>query len=296
MNAIAIPISHPTLIKTANAEDFLSFLGDFVWPSNNGPVENILRLVDFGLMFVLPFPMQVISIVGSMFGYDLQALGRYIDKELGLKKISDLASLNHQDASTKLLGGIPVDNQVSLLQEFAQTQEQQNYDRSFSTTAGEIEVSLMEKEAAASGAGKLLLHLFKNWSNKGIAKGTSSAFKAMIKTLGGKRTLATMVMGTVALVGWLIKVAYKIVTTPVKLLLRNPGKALVGAGAVGVTYSMYGKDSDPRGEDENAGEKELTGELGEFLNKTTKKILKGTPKTFRGKIEQEVDKTMMGAY
>ena len=290
MTSIAITTRHPTLFVIASQSGIMDMLGDFIWPKENGPVENILRLVDFGLMFVLPFPTQMITMVAGLFGYDLQALGKHIDKMLGLNNIEGLANLNIQDAASKLIPGLSVEEQKAYID---QTLSSNNaHDQYFPLTASQMNDKMVKEAALVGSAVKLLSNMAKTWSRKRRLGQVAPMSKKMMVGVGAMATARIAVTGVLSMLAWLVKLAYKFVTTSATVMLKNPVKSLLAAGAVGIGLSQYGDDYDPK-EDDGEADK-IGGKAGDILDKEAKYMLKGKPTTFKKKLEFIIDQTILG--
>jgi len=274
-----ISISHPTLISNASFVDgALSSIGTFVWNPKNGPTENILNLVDFGLLFVLPFPMQLITLVASLYGYDLATLGRHIDTTLSLRTLGDAAAIEIDPAVEKLLAGLPPSEQKKIMDDFTKSTAQ---------NAGQFPLSKatmnefgFEKEAGLGVAAKYLAKIFGK-------KEVSPMLKETLATRGSRGLLGTIVFGIIGFLKWIVSTAVKIVGFSATKIINNPGKAIVGAGGVAIRMSQM---SDVDGSDF------LSNMFGDKLNKASNSLLKKSPTDFRGKVEKVIDETIMGAY
>ena len=79
-------------------------IGPMIWDSNKGPVENLLGLVDLGMMIIPSGITQLVFVISNVLGLNGAALGRYIDKTMGWKTLGDLASDNLDRTVHKLTG------------------------------------------------------------------------------------------------------------------------------------------------------------------------------------------------
>ena len=82
----------------------MSWLGDFIWPENVGPFEELFRVAEFGGMFCTGPIANTLLWVASIFGVGLQDLGRKIDEFLGMHSLKDLAGKNPKDIVAQLVG------------------------------------------------------------------------------------------------------------------------------------------------------------------------------------------------
>lgn len=100
------PLSHPTLYASAGiAETLASVAGGLMWPEGQGPFQNMLRLVEFGSMFVLPGVAQIIMLLASLLGFTLEGLGAWIDQILGVSSFEDLLNMDLTTMASRIMEG-----------------------------------------------------------------------------------------------------------------------------------------------------------------------------------------------
>lgn len=93
-----IPLKMPTKVVQAFA------LPDIIWEHDAGPMENIFRWLDRGLIVFSGGTLSLIMLACTALGFDLQSLGKMIDEELGLKDVADLTKVNSDIVTSKATG------------------------------------------------------------------------------------------------------------------------------------------------------------------------------------------------
>lgn len=88
------------LSKRADTKEKLLKLLKTLWRNNEGPFENLLRLVSYAGV-ILPGGFVIIALdkIASMFGFGLEDLGRYLDKKLNLGPGANITENTMSDAA-----------------------------------------------------------------------------------------------------------------------------------------------------------------------------------------------------
>lgn len=141
--SIAVQTTYPSLYAEAGILDTLtSTLGEMVWPSDQGPLQNILGMAEFGASFFLPGWGQIIYFVASALGLSLGGLGAWFDKLLGLKTVSDLTSINLSEAAQKIIGSFSSDQLNQMMDDSVQAGVFQGADGPAVAEGGRIPLGL----------------------------------------------------------------------------------------------------------------------------------------------------------
>lgn len=95
----------PLSVKEAGLWDFATEkIGEFFVPKDAGPFEMMMRIAEFGAMFVTGGVSNAILFVASLLGIGLQDLGKGIDKFLGIRSLRDLAGASAMGLASKITG------------------------------------------------------------------------------------------------------------------------------------------------------------------------------------------------
>jgi hypothetical protein len=106
------PLAHPTLIINAGILDVAK---EFMWPEDNGPLQNVGRLLDVGAWFIPLGWSQLLLLLASLLGLNFEGLGKFLDEALGLKTPADIANVNVDESILNIFGKLAPDQANDLM-------------------------------------------------------------------------------------------------------------------------------------------------------------------------------------
>lgn len=91
------------LTKQANvAIDIAGAVADGLWDENDGPMENLFRLIENYKIIFGGGPLSILLIVLKGFGIGPSQIGRWIDEQNGFKTINDVVGMNQEAVAQKI--------------------------------------------------------------------------------------------------------------------------------------------------------------------------------------------------